>query len=175
MTLPQSALQMRSLITAEGTLEMSLQEVPVPAPAADEVLLRIEAAPINPSDIGLLFGAADLSTMKVAGTAERPLARAQVPAAAMKAMAGRVGQSLPCGNEASNSCWVCKMKTAPGRIAITILAARTVCPMCMWRSHRSPGWHYWSINRNCLPIPRWLSKLGPRSPALQILWPMMAT
>ena len=103
MTLPQSALQMRSLITAEGTLEMSLQEVPVPAPAADEVLLRIEAAPINPSDLGLLFGAADLSTMKVAGTAERPLARAQVPAAAMKAMAGRVGQSLPCGNEGAGT------------------------------------------------------------------------
>ena len=64
MTLPRTALQLHSLISADGTLELSLHEAPVPVPAAEEVLVRIEAAPINPSDIGLLFGAADLSTMK---------------------------------------------------------------------------------------------------------------
>lgn len=98
-TLPATALQMRSLISADGTLELALHEVPVPTPAADEVLIRIEATPINPSDIGLLFGAAELSTVTVDGSPERPRVRARVPAAAMPAMAGRVGQSLPVGNE----------------------------------------------------------------------------
>jgi NADPH:quinone reductase-like Zn-dependent oxidoreductase len=97
--LPATALQLRSLISADGTLELALHEAPVPTPAADEVLIRIEATPINPSDIGLLFGAADLSTMTVDGPAERPRVRARVPEAAMPAMAGRAGQALPVGNE----------------------------------------------------------------------------
>lgn len=97
--LPATALQLRSLIGTEGLLELSLHEVPVPQPAADEVLVRIEATPINPSDIGLLFGAADLSTIEVDGPPGRPRVRARVPAAAMGAMAGRMGQALPAGNE----------------------------------------------------------------------------
>ena len=97
--LPRTALQMQSLISADGTLTLSLHEVAVSAPAADEVLLRVQATPINPSDIGLLFGAADLATLKVVGSADRPQASAQVPPAAMTAMAARVGQSLPVGNE----------------------------------------------------------------------------
>lgn len=99
MTLPATHLQLRSLITPEGQLEMALHEKPVPQPADDEVLLRVEAAPINPSDIGLLFGAADMAAARVEGSAERPVLRAPVPAAAMKAMAGRLGQAMPCGNE----------------------------------------------------------------------------
>ncbi len=101
--LPATMLQLRSLITAAGELELSLQEVPLPQPAAEEVLVRVEASPINPSDIGLLFGAADVSQAKVGGTAERPVVRAPVPAAAMKAMAARVGQSLPVGNEGAGT------------------------------------------------------------------------
>ena len=99
MTLPTHFLQMRSLVSAGGQLELSLHELPLPQPADDEVLIRIEAAPINPSDIGLLFGTADMAGLSVGGTPERPLLHAPVPPAAMKAMAGRVGQSLPCGNE----------------------------------------------------------------------------
>jgi NADPH2:quinone reductase len=64
MTLPTTALQLRSLVSADGVLELSLAEVPVPQPADDEVLIRIEATPINPSDIGLLFGAADMATAR---------------------------------------------------------------------------------------------------------------
>jgi NADPH2:quinone reductase len=63
------------------------------------VLVRIEATPINPSDLGLLFGAADMSTAKVSGTAERPVVTARVPEKAMKAMAGRLDASMPVGNE----------------------------------------------------------------------------
>jgi NADPH:quinone reductase-like Zn-dependent oxidoreductase len=98
-SLPATALQLRTLITTDGTLELALHEVPVPQPADDEVLIRIEATPINPSDIGLLFGAADLSTIEVDGPPDRPRVRARVPAAAMAAMAGRVEQPLPAGNE----------------------------------------------------------------------------
>ena len=54
-------LQLRSLITAGGELQLSLKQAPIPEPAADEVLIRIEAAPINPSDLALLIGPADLS------------------------------------------------------------------------------------------------------------------
>ena len=89
-----TTLQLRSLITADGQLELALHERPLPAPADDEVLIRVEATPINPSDIGLLFGAADLATVEVGGTPERPQVRARVPAPALAAMAGRAGQAL---------------------------------------------------------------------------------
>ena len=98
-TFPVDGLQLRSLLDNAGRLELSLQRVATPEPAADEVVVRIEATPINPSDIGLLFGAADLSTLAVSGTRERTVATARVPEAAMKAMTGRLGQSMPVGNE----------------------------------------------------------------------------
>ena len=98
-SIPRTALQLQSLIRRSGELEISLADVDVPEPAADEVLVRIEATPINPSDLGLLFGAADMSTAKQSGTAERPVISAQVPEKAMKAMAGRLDVSMPVGNE----------------------------------------------------------------------------
>ncbi len=98
-SLPATALQLRSLVQADGTLQISLESVPVPQPGPDEVLVRIQATPINPSDIGLLLGPADLSTVQVAGTADRPVVTARIPERAMPAMAARVGQSLPVGNE----------------------------------------------------------------------------
>ncbi|MDQ1309102.1 MAG: NADPH:quinone reductase [Pseudomonadota bacterium] len=94
-----TGLQLRSLVGSSGELEISLAEVPVPQPGPDEVIIRVEATPINPSDLGLLFGAADLSTARQSGTAERPVVTASIPAGLMKAMAGRVDQSLPVGNE----------------------------------------------------------------------------
>ena len=95
----ETGLQLRSLVRSSGELELSLAEVPVPQPGPDEVVVRVEAAPINPSDLGLLFGAADMSTAREAGTAERPILTARIPASLMKAMAGRMDQSLPVGNE----------------------------------------------------------------------------
>ena len=89
------SLQIRSRVTEAGELELSLVETPVPSPGADEVLIRVEATPINPSDVGLLLGAADPATLRKEGA----LVKASVAAAAMKSMAGRLGQSLPVGNE----------------------------------------------------------------------------
>jgi NADPH2:quinone reductase len=93
------ALQLRSLVKSSGELELSLVSVPVPEPRPDEVLIRVEAAPINPSDLMLLFGAADVNTARQSGTAERPVVTATVPEGLMKSMAGRVDQSMPVGNE----------------------------------------------------------------------------
>lgn len=94
-----TGLQLRSLIKASGELEISLVDVPTPEPADDEVVVRVEAAPINPSDLGLLVGAADVSTAKASGTKEAPVITAKVPDGAMRAMGARLDQSLPVGNE----------------------------------------------------------------------------
>ncbi|MDD5335329.1 MAG: zinc-binding dehydrogenase [Rhodoferax sp.] len=94
-----TGLELRSLVKPSGELELSLQNVATPEPAPDEVVVRIEATPINPSDIGLLFGAADISTAKVSGTPASPVVTARIPERAMKGMAARLGQSLPVGNE----------------------------------------------------------------------------
>ena len=88
--IPLIGLELRSLIRRCGELEISLYEVDVPVPAYCEVLVRIEATPINPSDLGLLFGAADMSKAKVTGSAERPVLSAPVPEKSMKTMAGRL-------------------------------------------------------------------------------------
>jgi NADPH2:quinone reductase len=96
---PAAGLQLRSLVKPEGQLEISLADVPTSQPAADEVLVRIEASPLNPSDIGLLFGAADISTATLSGTPTHPVVTMQIPQAAMKGMAARVGQPMPVGNE----------------------------------------------------------------------------
>ncbi len=97
--IPPEALQLQSTIRPDGVLEIRLVDVAVPVPRDNEVLVRVQAAPINPSDLGLLFGAADLGTAEYAGTADRPVLTARVPEAAMAAMQGRLGQSLPVGNE----------------------------------------------------------------------------
>jgi NADPH2:quinone reductase len=97
--IPRTALQLRSLIKRSGELELSLVEEPIPEPKPDEVIVRVEAAPMNPSDLGLLFGAADMKAAKASGTPERPVVTAPVPEGVMKAMAGRLDQSMPVGNE----------------------------------------------------------------------------
>ena len=68
MNVPASALQLRSLVRESGELELSLAEIAVPTPGASEVLVQMQASPINPSDIGLLFGAADMTTARTSGT-----------------------------------------------------------------------------------------------------------
>jgi NADPH2:quinone reductase len=96
-----SGLQLRSTVKKEGIVEISLTTIPTPEPKPEEVIVRIDASPINPSDQGLLFGGADLSTAKVSGTAEHPVVTASVPPAALKGLAGRLDQPMPVGNEAA--------------------------------------------------------------------------
>jgi NADPH:quinone reductase len=92
-------LQLRSLVKKSGELELSLVEVPLPEPGADEVVVRIEASPLNPSDLGLLVGPADLNTAKQSGTASSPVVTAKIPDNLMRMVASRLDQSMPVGNE----------------------------------------------------------------------------
>ena len=92
-------LQLRSLVRGDGTLELSLASVDVPKPRDIEVVVRVEATPINPSDLGLLLGGADLSTATASNSDTGPVITAKVPAAMMRAMSARIDQSLPVGNE----------------------------------------------------------------------------
>jgi NADPH2:quinone reductase len=95
----RTGLELRSLITEKGTLELSLVSVTTPEPGPDEVVVRIEAAPINPSDLALLFGSADMSTATSSGTPASPVVTATIPEKLRRAMAARVGESMPVGNE----------------------------------------------------------------------------
>jgi NADPH:quinone reductase-like Zn-dependent oxidoreductase len=98
-----TGLQLRSLVKANGTLELSLARVETPAPGPDEITIRVEAAPINPSDLGLLVGAADMSTAQAAGSGDATVITATVPEKFMRAMAGRVDESMPVGNEGAGT------------------------------------------------------------------------
>ncbi len=99
--LPDKALELRSLVTSAGNLELSLHEVDVPTPQDNEVLVRIEAAPINPSDLGLLVSSADMAKAEVTGTKDRPVVTA--PIEATQALSARLDQSLPVGNEGAGT------------------------------------------------------------------------
>ncbi|BBX62259.1 NADH oxidoreductase [Mycobacterium saskatchewanense] len=101
--LPDTALELRSLVTSDGTLELSLRDVAVPTPNHNEVLVRVEASPINPSDLGLLIASADLTKATVAGTPERPVVTAPVAKETLPGLAARLDQSLPVGNEGAGT------------------------------------------------------------------------
>jgi NADPH2:quinone reductase len=98
-----TGLQLRSLVRKTGELELSLASVEIAPPKPDEVVVRVEASPINPSDIGLLFGAADLSTARQSGTTANPVVTATIPEGSMRSMAGRFDQSMPVGNEGAGT------------------------------------------------------------------------
>ncbi|MBT5194902.1 MAG: NADH oxidase, partial [Rhodospirillaceae bacterium] len=93
------ALELRSTIKTGGSLEITLAEVEIPEPKDNQVVVRVEATPINPSDLGLLFGAADMTTARFSGDGSGRVVTADVPEGLMNSMAGRLDQSLPVGNE----------------------------------------------------------------------------
>ncbi len=92
-------LQLRSTVRKEGQLELSLADIDMPQPGEDDVVIRVEASPINPSDLGLLFGMADMGTATLSGAGSGAVLTASIPEAMMRQMAARVDQSLPVGNE----------------------------------------------------------------------------
>jgi NADPH2:quinone reductase len=94
-----SFLQLRSLAKKSGEMELSLATISIPKPEADEVIVRIDAAPINPSDLGLLLANADWSQAKLSGTAQRPIVTTPISANAVQAMAARIDIPMPVGNE----------------------------------------------------------------------------
>ncbi len=142
--IPATGLQLRSIVQSSGTLELSLLAVPTPQPAADEVVIRIEASPINPSDIGLLFGAADMATAKASARDGQPAVTAQVPEPFMKAMAGRLDQSMPVGNEGAGT-----VVAAGESAAAQALLGKTVAVLggAMYSQYRCVK------VEQCLPLP----------------------
>ena len=101
--LPDTFRQLQTLVTEDGKLKLSLAKVPMPTPGEGDIVIRVEATPINPSDLGLLVGAADLSTLKNEGSKDDPKLVADISGAGMRAMKARVGQSLGVGNEGAGT------------------------------------------------------------------------
>ena len=97
-------LQLHSLVRPDGQLEISLADVPMPVPASPEdVVIQVEAAPINPSDLGNLLAGADMQQATLTGSADRPVVTAPLSAAALAAAQRRVGVPLPVGNEGAGT------------------------------------------------------------------------
>src|SRR4051794_9573447 len=140
----KTGLQLRSLIKNSGELEISLASVPTPEPGPDEIVVRVEASPINPSDLGLLVGAADMTTAKASGSKDAPVITAKVPDAAMKAMAGRLDESMPVGNEGAGVV----VKTGSSDAAKALMG-KTVAMIggAMYSQYR------WVKVGECLPLP----------------------
>jgi NADPH:quinone reductase-like Zn-dependent oxidoreductase len=119
--LPESGRQLRSSVHDDGTLELRVVSVPVAAPGPDDVVIRVEAAPINPSDLALLLAGADPSTLEVADHGGQRVVRARIAAPVLRALAGRLGASLPVGNEGAGT-----VIAAGASPAATALLGRTV-------------------------------------------------
>jgi len=139
-----SFLQLRSLVKKSGEMELSLVTTSIPKPGADEVIVRIEAAPINPSDLGLLLANADWSHTTLSGTAQHPIVTAAISANAVQAMAARLDISMPVGNEGAGV--VVEGGSSPGAQA---LVGKTVAVLggAMYSQYRS-------VNVNqCLVLP----------------------
>lgn len=96
---PPTGLRLYSLLTEAGELELSLETRPIEAPRPGDVVVRVEAAPVNPSDLGLLLGAADVSTARTEGEGAARRTVMSVSDAGRRAMAGRVGTPMIVGNE----------------------------------------------------------------------------
>ncbi|HKU14256.1 MAG TPA: zinc-binding dehydrogenase [Steroidobacteraceae bacterium] len=112
----ETGLQIRSLLKSSGVLEVSLVETPTPAPGDDEIVIRVEGTPINPSDIALLLGPIDAKTAKQTGSAQSPVFTANVVERALPAMAARFDQSMPAGNEGAGT--VVKAGASPAAQAL---------------------------------------------------------
>lgn len=96
-------LELRSTVTSDGKLILNLEPVVMAEPGPDEVIVQVEASPINPSDLGLLLGPADMSTLVASGTPDRPILTADIPPARMGMMKPRLDASMAVGNEGAGT------------------------------------------------------------------------
>ena len=103
MTDINASLELRSTVTAAGRLDLALIETPVADPGSDEVVIRIEATPINPSDLGLMFGAADVDSFVAGGDGKRPTLSAAMPDWAMPGVQSRLDRAMPVGVEGAGT------------------------------------------------------------------------
>lgn len=141
--IPAAALQMVSTATDDGRLTLALKQLPVRPPKDDEVVVRIEAAPINPSDLAVVLSAADPEQF-VAAEGELPAASGPIPQALQRAVAGRVGKDVPIGNEGAGT-----VIAAGASAEAQALLGRTVGAVggAMYAQYRTLK------ARDCLPLP----------------------
>lgn len=133
-------LQLVSTLAADGTLTVELVEELLAAPTGHEVLIQVEAAPINPSDLGLLFGPADIENAEFS---EGRIV-AQMPEPALRAMAARYGMAMPVGNEGAGL--VIAAGDAPE--AQALIGKRVTCvPGGMFAQYRKAD------ARGCMELP----------------------
>lgn len=103
MSVNSTYLQMHSTVKEAGELRLELKEQETPEPNADQVLVRVEATPINPSDLGVMFGFTDMSAATSTGTGGDTVLTAPVSEQGMRVMKARVGQALAVGNEGAGT------------------------------------------------------------------------
>lgn len=96
-------IELTSTISDDNKLELALREIEIPQPGENQVVIRVEAAPINPSDLGVMFSLADMTTASQSGSADQPVIHADVPAKFMGAVKKRLGKSIPVGNEGAGT------------------------------------------------------------------------
>jgi NADPH:quinone reductase-like Zn-dependent oxidoreductase len=97
--LPNECLELRSTLADDGIVTLAVRSTGVVAPGDDQVVVRVEAAPINPSDLGMLFAGGDTSAAIVAGDGGLPAVAVPVTAGVLAAQAARIGRAMPVGNE----------------------------------------------------------------------------
>lgn len=138
--IPSFGLQLRTTITQNGQLELTLVQIPIQPPREGELLVRVEASPLNPSDLLLLFGPADISTLKAEGNK----VTATIPQGRMPAVAARIGQSIAAGNEGAGT-----VIAAGADEASQALLGRKVAIMggAMYATHRAVA------TADALPLP----------------------
>jgi NADPH2:quinone reductase len=141
---PTSTRELCSTVLADGTLELEIRESALASPRPDEVVVRIEAAPINPSDLALLLAQAEVGAATNTGEADGPRLRAPIPAAVRVVSAGRVGVTMPVGNEAAGT--VVAAGTSP---EAQQLLGRTVA----FRSGNAYAEHRTLSVAQCLAVP----------------------
>ena len=103
MSLPASYAQMLSTVNSNGELRLALAQVDMPTPGPDEVVIKIEATPINPSDLGVMFGWSTMTDASTSGSGKDSVLTAPVSPQGMQIMKARIDQSLPVGNEGAGS------------------------------------------------------------------------
>ena len=92
--------EIRSKATSDGNIELSIAKVEKPVPGDDEVLIEVQASPINPSDLGLLLSfAADVQNINLTGSGDDTVATMPVHPALMGSLKPRLDESMPVGNE----------------------------------------------------------------------------
>jgi NADPH:quinone reductase-like Zn-dependent oxidoreductase len=152
--IPATMRQLRSLVTTDGELRLSLETVDTPSPGEREVLVRVEAAPVNPSDLALLLAMADVSDAVASGSADEPTVTAAIAEPVMRVLAARVGRSMTAGNEGSGL--VVAAGASPEAQA---LLGRTVG----FLGGAAYGEYCLASPRMCLPLPEGADPVGGAS------------